>query len=73
MQKARDEARKKRREEEAFALEQGLPMPEKQVPRTIENQREIDETMITEVDEELMAGEQQDEFSGRPQKKGTNC
>lgn len=64
-------ARKKRKEEEALAIEQGLPVPEKQVPRTIENQREIDETMITEVDEELMAGEQQDEFSGWLQENGT--
>ncbi|QCE02465.1 ribosome production factor 1 [Vigna unguiculata] len=54
--KARDAAVKK-------ALELGEELPEKKVPRTIENTREFDETVCKPDDEELFAGNDADEFS----------
>ncbi|ESW25224.1 hypothetical protein PHAVU_003G017600 [Phaseolus vulgaris] len=45
------------------ALELGEELPEKKVPRTIENTREFDETVCKPDDEELFAGNEADEFS----------
>ncbi|XP_061340907.1 uncharacterized protein LOC133287341 isoform X1 [Gastrolobium bilobum] len=53
---ARDAAHKR-------ALELGEKPPEKEVPRTIENTREFDETVCRPDDEELFAGNDADEFS----------
>jgi len=59
--KIKIEAKKKKK-----ALEKALgdKAPPKQVPKTIENQREKDETMITTADEEVEAMEALDEMSG---------
>ncbi|ESW07464.2 hypothetical protein PHAVU_010G121301 [Phaseolus vulgaris] len=54
--KARDAALKR-------TLELGEELPEKKVPRTIENTRELDETVCKPDDEELFAGNDADEFS----------
>ncbi|KAL8150870.1 hypothetical protein V2J09_020678 [Rumex salicifolius] len=54
--KARDAAEKR-------ALELGEEPPARQVPRTIENTREADETVCQPDDEELFAQVEQDEFS----------
>lgn len=54
--KARDAAAKR-------ALELGEEPPPKQIPRTIENTREADETVCMPDDEELFAGNDADEFS----------
>ncbi|XVF33055.1 hypothetical protein REPUB_Repub17cG0135300 [Reevesia pubescens] len=54
--KARDAAAKS-------ALELGEEPPPKQIPRTIENTREADETVCMPDDEELFAGNDADEFS----------
>ncbi|KAK7294561.1 hypothetical protein RJT34_17450 [Clitoria ternatea] len=54
--KARDAAEKR-------ALELGEEPPAKKVPRTIENTRELDETVCKPDDEELFAGNDADEFS----------
>ncbi|OIW20783.1 hypothetical protein TanjilG_23163 [Lupinus angustifolius] len=54
--KARDAAEKR-------ALELGEEIPERMVPRTIENTRELDETICKPDDEELFAGNDADEFS----------
>lgn len=53
---ARDAAEKR-------ALELGEEPPARQVPRTIENTREADETFCTPDDDELFAQVEQDEFS----------
>ncbi|CAD5165779.1 uncharacterized protein LOC103995922 [Musa acuminata AAA Group] len=45
------------------ALDLGEEPPEKKVPRTIENTREVDETVCRPDDEELFAGNDADEFS----------
>ncbi|PON97163.1 Brix domain containing protein [Trema orientale] len=54
--KARDAAAKR-------ALELGEEPPAKMIPRTIENTRELDETVCMPDDEELFAGNDADEFS----------
>ncbi|KAA3458840.1 ribosome production factor 1-like [Gossypium australe] len=54
--KARDATAKR-------ALELGEEPPPKQIPRTIENTREADETVCMPDDEELFAGNDADEFS----------
>lgn len=46
------------------ALELGEEPPRKSVPRTIENTREVDETVCRPDDEELFAAHDADEFSG---------
>ncbi|XP_042465589.1 ribosome production factor 1-like [Zingiber officinale] len=46
------------------ALELGEEPPQKSVPRTIENTREVDETICRPDDEELFAANNADEFSG---------
>lgn len=53
---ARDAAEKR-------ALELGEEPPAKNVPRTIENSREFDETVCKPDDEELFAGDDADEFN----------
>lgn len=54
-------AEKKRKQEEAEAL--GKDAPEKQIPKTIENTRIPDETMVAADDEEVLLDESQDEMS----------
>ncbi|KAG9141675.1 hypothetical protein Leryth_019312 [Lithospermum erythrorhizon] len=54
--KARDAAEKQ-------AIELGQEPPPRQVPKTIENTREFDETVCKPDDEELFAGNDADEFS----------
>lgn len=54
--KARDAA-------ESRALELGQEPPEKKTPRTIENTREVDETVCKPDDEEFFAGNDADEFN----------
>ncbi|XP_068330096.1 uncharacterized protein [Pyrus communis] len=54
--KARDAAEKR-------ALELGEEPPAKKIPKTIENTREVDETICKPDDEELFAGNDADEFS----------
>ncbi|KAF5736712.1 maternal effect embryo arrest 49-1 protein [Tripterygium wilfordii] len=48
---------------EERALELGEEPPPRMVPRTIENTRELDETVCRPDDEELFAGNEADEFS----------
>lgn len=60
------EKRKKAKAREASekrALELGEELPPKNIPRTIENTRELDETVCQPDDEELFAGNDADEFS----------
>ncbi|KAK6947409.1 Brix domain [Dillenia turbinata] len=54
--KARDAAEKR-------ALELGEEPPSRKIPRTIENTRELDETICKPDDDELFAGNDADEFS----------
>ncbi|KAG8380364.1 hypothetical protein BUALT_Bualt06G0007800 [Buddleja alternifolia] len=54
---------KAREAEEKRALELGEEPPPKQTPRTIENTRELDETVCKPDDEELFAGNDADEFN----------
>lgn len=62
--KARDAAYKR-------AIELGEEPPEKQVPKTIENTREPDETVCKPDDEEFFAGNEADEFSAVLKHEGT--
>ena len=57
--------KRKREKESKRAEELGLPIPEKEKPKTIESMREVDETMIgkTQEDEEVKAEEKDDEFA----------
>ncbi|CAD6340398.1 unnamed protein product [Miscanthus lutarioriparius] len=54
--------REKKAQKRALARERGQP-PERQVPRTIENTREPDETVCRPDDQELFAGNDADEFN----------
>ncbi|KAJ7951406.1 ribosome production factor 1 [Quillaja saponaria] len=54
---------KAREADEKRALELGEEPPAKKIPRTIENTRELDETVCMPDDEELFAGNDADEFS----------
>ncbi|KAL3620229.1 hypothetical protein CASFOL_035141 [Castilleja foliolosa] len=54
---------KAREAEEKRALELGEEPPARRTPRTIENTREVDETVCKPDDEELFAGNDADEFS----------
>ncbi|KAL2536502.1 Ribosomal RNA proCES [Forsythia ovata] len=54
---------KAREADEKRALELGEELPPKKIPRTIENTREIDDTVCKPDDEELFAGNDADEFS----------
>ncbi|GFP97185.1 ribosome production factor 1 [Phtheirospermum japonicum] len=54
---------KAREAEEKRALELGEEPPARKTPRTIENTREVDETVCKPDDEELFAGNDADEFS----------
>ncbi|XP_062091246.1 uncharacterized protein LOC133797382 [Humulus lupulus] len=53
------------------ALELGEEPPEKKIPRTIENTREVDETVCMADDEELYAGIDADEFSSTLKRETT--
>ncbi|KAK3285637.1 Ribosome production factor 1 [Cymbomonas tetramitiformis] len=55
--------REKRAKVAAEAIELGQLPPPKQIPRTIENTREKDVTMVEPGDEEVLADEAQDEFA----------
>lgn len=61
------EKKKKKQEDRAqkkkLAEELGDDAPPKQIPRTIENTREVDETMVPEDDDEVMQDEALDEFA----------
>lgn len=61
--KAKKKERAKRAAEVARAEELGLEPPPKPVPKTIENTREKDETMVQPDDAEVAADEDQDEFA----------
>ncbi|KAK9122407.1 hypothetical protein Syun_020024 [Stephania yunnanensis] len=65
-EKKRDKQKKAKAREaaEKRALELGEELPPKKAPRTIENTREVDETVCKPDDEELFAGNDADEFSG---------
>ncbi|CAA2991663.1 ribosome production factor 1 [Olea europaea subsp. europaea] len=54
---------KAREADEKRALELGEELPPKKIPRTIENTREIDDTVCKPDDDELFAGNDADEFS----------
>ncbi|KAL3647223.1 hypothetical protein CASFOL_008191 [Castilleja foliolosa] len=54
---------KAREAEEKRALELGEEPPARKTPRTIENTREVDETVCKPDDDELFAGNDADEFS----------
>lgn len=54
---------KERQRKEEKAIEIGEEPPPKKIPRTIENTRELDETVIQADDEELHADDAQDEFN----------
>ncbi|CAL5229421.1 g12743 [Coccomyxa viridis] len=55
--------RKKRQEEQLKAEQLGIEGPKRQIPRTIENTREKDVTMIAPDDTEVDADDAQDEFA----------
>lgn len=56
--------RKKRQRDETKAIEQGLEPPPKRLPKTLENTRELDVTMVPPVgDVEVAADEADDEFA----------
>mmetsp|Transcript_6379 Transcript_6379/g.17852 ORF Transcript_6379/g.17852 Transcript_6379/m.17852 type:complete len:365 (-) Transcript_6379:419-1513(-) len=61
--KLKREARQKRQKEADKAEEEGVEPPPKQIPRTLENTREKDETMVQPDDEEVAADEATDEFA----------
>lgn len=54
---------RKKRAKEAEALGEDGQQHQKQVPRTLENTREVEETMVQHDDEEVMADEAEDEFA----------
>mmetsp|Transcript_33366 Transcript_33366/g.73774 ORF Transcript_33366/g.73774 Transcript_33366/m.73774 type:complete len:347 (+) Transcript_33366:113-1153(+) len=60
--------RLKRQKEEEKAVRSGLEPPPKKIPKTIENTREKDETMVVGDDEEVEADEEQDEFAAHFQR-----
>lgn len=56
--------KKKLREERVSEVEAlGEAAPPKQIPRTIDNSRELDETLVRPDDEEIAGDEKDDEFS----------
>ncbi|PVD23074.1 hypothetical protein C0Q70_16336 [Pomacea canaliculata] len=64
MKRAKKKAKlqeKKKKVREAKAM--GEKAPPKQVPKTLENMRVFDETMVDPEDEEVAADEEQDELS----------
>lgn len=60
--KARKQARLKRKQEEADALAAGVELPAKKT-KTVENSRKADETMVEVNDEEVLGDEATDEFA----------
>ena len=61
--KEKKKLKKKKEKELARAYQQGLPLPPKEEPKTIENMREKDETHIDTEDDKLIAEEKDDEFA----------
>uniref|UniRef100_A0A7R9VIK0 Brix domain-containing protein n=1 Tax=Chlamydomonas euryale TaxID=1486919 RepID=A0A7R9VIK0_9CHLO len=61
--KEKKKERKKRQKDEAAAEKEGLEPPPKRIPKTIENTREKDETMVQADDDEVVVDEEQDEFA----------
>lgn len=61
--KAKKQKREKAKKAEEKALELGQDLPPKKIPKTLENTREKDETMVQPGDEEVEAEEHQDEFA----------
>ena len=66
--KEKKKLREKKKKEEAKLVAQGLPVPEKPVPHTIDNQRVVDETFIgkdatEEVSARVADEEKDDEFA----------
>ena len=60
----KSKVKKRQRDERAKQEEElGALAPPRQIPRTIENTRVKDETMIQGVDDEIAADEKDDEFS----------
>jgi ribosome production factor 1 len=61
---AKKAEKRKRREDRKLLEEQlGDAAPAKQVPRTIDNARELDETVVLPGDDEVLGDEADDEFS----------
>lgn len=58
--KEKSEARRKR---QRVAEELGANAPAKQVPRTLDNTREVDDTIVAPGDEEVLRDEAEDEFA----------
>lgn len=56
--KLKKEVRKKKQKEAEKAEQLGLEAPPKQIPRTIENTREADDTMVDPQDDEVEVSEQ---------------
>ena len=56
------EASAARRARQRAATEAGASAPPKQVPRTLDNTREADDTVVAVGDEEVLRDEQEDEF-----------
>jgi ribosome production factor 1 len=63
--KAEKKADKRKRRNDRKLLEEqlGSAAPPKQIPRTIDNTRELDETVVLPGDEEVLGDEADDEFS----------
>ncbi|GAX73016.1 hypothetical protein CEUSTIGMA_g468.t1 [Chlamydomonas eustigma] len=61
--KTKKAERKKRQKESEQAEKEGLEPPPKRIPKTIENTREKDETMVADDDDEVLADEEEDEFA----------
>jgi len=57
------EKRKKRDDRKLLEQQLGAAAPPKQVPRTIDNTRELDETVVLPGDEEVLGDEADDEFA----------
>lgn len=62
-QKSKKVVRMKRQKAAELAEKQGLEPPPKQIPKTIENTREKDETVVDDNDTEVLAEEDEDEFA----------
>ncbi|KAK9812650.1 hypothetical protein WJX72_001266 [[Myrmecia] bisecta] len=63
-QKKQKKAERQKRQKEAAKAEQlGLEPPPKKIPKTLENTREKDETMVAGDDDEVRADEAEDEFA----------
>lgn len=61
-EKKREQAEARRKRQRA-AAELGSDAPPKQVPRTLDNTREVDDTVVAPGDEEVLRDEAEDEFA----------